>query len=197
MLSNPTQVVPGKSRLSEKIGLLVPGQTLEQKWLGDVTLNYEELKTLCRLFIFVDMGATIKSNLVPNDPWTSVDDVEHIHAVGLAPTPPSVHKIGNLTFLPGTVNKSMQAAGWGDKREVYAWLAAPVKAAVPVTSYTGSGKAVPKAVKDYLNDVNTPSLAHLGPITVNAAWGEPEIVTRSSQILSRVWNVLYVSWLHP
>jgi len=185
-----------KSRLSEKIALLAPGQTLEQKWLGDVTLNYEELKTLCRLFIFVDMGATIKSNLVPNDPWTSVDDVEHVHAVGLAPTPPSVHTIGNLTFLPGSVNKAMQAAGWGDKREVYAWLAAPVKAVAPLV-YAGSGKAVPKAVKDYLNDVNTPSLAHLGPITANATWGEPEIAARSSKILSRVWNVLHVSWLHP
>ncbi|MBD9584489.1 DUF262 domain-containing protein [Delftia sp. DLF01] len=185
-----------KSRLSDKIGLLSPGQTQEHKWSVEVTLNYEELKTLCRLFIFLEMGATIKSNLVPNDPWTSVDDVEHIHAVGLTPTPPSVHKIGNLTFLPSTINKSLQAASWSDKREVYAWLAAPGKAVVPV-AYAGSGKTVPKAIKDYLNDVNSPSLAHLGPIAGNAAWGESEIGTRSAQILSRVWNVLHVSWLHP
>lgn len=185
-----------KTKLADKIGPLAPGQTLEQKWLSDESLNYEELKTLCRLFIFVDMGATIKSNLVPNDPWTSVDDVEHIHAAGLLPTPPSVHRIGNLTFLPGTVNKSVQATGWNDKREVYGWLAAPVKAAAPA-NYAGSGKPVPKAVRDYLNDVNTPSLAHLGPIAANAAWGEPEISARSAQMLGRVWAVLHGSWLNP
>jgi hypothetical protein len=184
-----------RSRLSDKIGVS-RGQTLEKKWRSNVTLNYEELKTLCRLFIFVDMGATIKSNLVPNDPWTSADDVEHIHAAGLTPTPPSVHKIGNLTFLPGSVNKSMQAAGWGDKRETYKWLAATVRAVVPPV-YEGSGKPVPKAVKDYLNDAKTPSLAHLGPIAESAKWGEREIVARTNQILGRVWKVLYNSWLHP
>ncbi|MEZ5663160.1 MAG: DUF262 domain-containing protein [Burkholderiaceae bacterium] len=185
-----------KTKLSDKIGVLAAGQALDDKWRAEVTLNYEELKTLCRLFIFVEMGATIKSNLVPNDPWTSVDDVEHIHAVGLAPAPPSVHKIGNLTFLPGAVNKSLQAAAWGDKREVYTWLAAPVKSVAP-SVYSASAKAVPKAVKDYLNDVNTPSLAHLGPIATNVTWGEAEIVQRSTQILSSVWNVLHASWLHP
>lgn len=185
-----------RNKLADKIGVLSAGQTLDRKWRAEVTLDYEELKTLCRLFVFVEMGATIKSNLVPNDPWTSVDDIEHIHAVGLAPAPPSVHKIGNLTFLPGTVNKSLQAAAWDDKQEVYKWLAAPVKTIAP-SNYTVSGKAVPKAVKDYLNDVNTPSLAHLGPIAANATWGEAEIVNRSAQILSSVWNVLHVSWLHP
>jgi hypothetical protein len=119
-----------RTKLTDKIGSLAAGQTLEQKWLADLSLNYEEHKTLCRLFIFLDMGATIKSNLVPNDPWTSADDVEHIHAVGLTPTPPSVHHIGNLTFLPGTVNKSVQASNWGDKREVYGWLAATARAPV-------------------------------------------------------------------
>jgi hypothetical protein len=185
-----------KTKLADKIGPLAAGQTLEQKWLADVTLNYEELKTLCRLFIFVDMGATIKSNLVPDDPWTSVDDVEHIHAAGLLPAPQSVHRIGNLTFLPGSVNKSLQAAPWTDKREVYQWLAATAKVA-PTANYAGSGKPVPKAVRDYLIDVSSPSLAHLGPIATNAAWGEPEITARSAQILGHVWAVLHGSWLNP
>lgn len=185
-----------QDKLAEKIGPLATGQALEQKWLADVSLHYEELKTLCRLFIFLDIGATIKSNLVADDPWTSVDDVEHIHAAGLAPTPPSVHRIGNLTFLPGTVNKSMQATAWADKREVYGWLAASAKAPAP-GNYVGSGKPVPKAVRDYLNDVSTPMLAHLGPISANATWGESEIIARSAQILGRVWKVLHGSWLHP
>jgi hypothetical protein len=185
-----------RTKLSEKIGALEAGQALYDKWRPEVTLNYEELKTLCRLFIFVEMGATIKSNLVPNDSWTSADDIEHIHAEGLTPAPPSVHKIGNLTFLPGTVNKSLQAAAWDDKREVYKWLAASVKSVAP-SVYAGSARAVPKAVRDYLNDVNTPSLAHLGPIAQNVTWGETGIAHRSTQILSSVWNVLHASWLHP
>lgn len=126
----------------------------------------------------------------------SVDDVEHIHAAGLLPTPPSVHRVGNLTFLPGTVNKSLQAAPWTDKREVYQWLAAGVKVAPPA-NYVGSGKPVPKAVRDYLNDVNSPSLAHLGPIAANATWAEAEIIARSAQILGGAWTVLHGSWLNP
>jgi hypothetical protein len=185
-----------KTKLSDKIGPLAAGQTLEQKWLAEATLNYEELKTLCRLFIFLDMGATIKSNLVPNDPWTSVDDVEHIHASGLVPAPASVHRIGNLTFLPATVNKSLQDTAWNDKREVYTWLAAPVKVVAP-TNYAGSGHPVPKAVRDFINDVNTPSLAHLGPIAAKAVWDEAEIQARSTSMLSRVWTLLHGNWLHP
>jgi hypothetical protein len=63
------------------------------------------------------------------------------------------------------------------------------------TKYAGSGKTVPKAVQDYLNDKNTPMLAHLGTIAANATWGETEILARSTQMLSSVWTTLYGSWL--
>lgn len=185
-----------RTKLLEKIGALAPGQTAADKWRSELTLDYEDLKTLCRLFIFLDMGASIKSNLVPNDPWTSVDDVEHIHAAGLVPAPPSVHRIGNLTFLPGSVNKSLQDTAWADKRQVYAWLAAAVKAPTP-THYAGSGSPVPKAVRDFLNDVNSPSLAHLGPIAADAVWDEAQIQARTTAVLDRVWTVLHNGWLNP
>jgi hypothetical protein len=187
-----------KGKLSEKVGALVANQTIEQKWLIEINLTYDELKTLCRLFIFIDIGATIKSNLVPNDPWTSVDDVEHIHAVALAPVPANVHRIGNLTFLPSKVNKSLQDAPWEEKREVYGWLADPHKApAAAATHYASTGRAVHKAAKDFINDATSSALPHLVDIAAHATWGQAEIEARSSAMLGRVWNVLYGSWLNP
>lgn len=185
-----------KAKLSDKIGALAAGQTIVQKWLGETNLTYEELKTLCRLFIFIDMDATIKSNLVPNDPWTSVDDVEHIFASGLAGAPANVHRIGNLTFLPGKVNKSLQDTPWLEKREVYAWLGDPAKGAVPA-NYVSTGRPVPKAAKDFIIDVASPALGHLAVLSANATWGEAEIDARSTAMLGRVWNVLHNSWLNP
>lgn len=184
-----------RTKLTDKLGLLQPGQTLDEKWRSDQPfLDYEQLKTLCRLFIFLDIGASIKSNLVPNDPWTSVDDVEHIHAAGLLPAPTSVDRIGNLTFLPGSVNKSLQNSPWTDKKQVYAMLASPIK--VAATAYA-SGQPLPPAVQAFLADKASPSLAHLGPLAANATWTEAEIQARSTTVLSRVWVALYTGWLHP
>ena len=185
-----------KGKLTEKVGELAAGQTVKQKWLGETNLKYDELKTLCRLFIFIDMGATIKSNLVPDDPWTSVDDVEHIFASGLAGAPANVHCIGNLTFLPGKVNKSLQDAPWPEKREVYAWLADPAKRPVPA-NYVSTGRPVPKAVKDFIDDVTSPALGHLAALSANGTWGEAQIDVRSTAMVGRVWNVLHNSWLNP
>ena len=185
-----------KVKLADKVGALAQGQTIQQKWLAETNLNYEELKTLCRLFIFIDMGATIKSNLVPDDPWTSVDDVEHIFAVGSAAPPANLHHVGNLTFLPEKVNRSLQDAPWEEKREVYDWLASANKNPVPA-NYASTGRAVPKAAKDFIIDVNSPALAHLGVLAANQHWGGTEIQTRSTAMLGRVWTVLHGSWLNP
>ena len=185
-----------KAALSDKIGALADGQTIDQKWLGETNLTYEGLKTLCRLFIFIDMGATIRSNLVPDDPWTLVDDVEHIYPSGLAGAPENVHHIGNLTFLPGKVNRSLQDTLWPEKREVYAWLASPDKGPIP-GNYTGTGRPVPEAVRGFIADAASPALGHLAGLSANAAWGEAEIDARSTAMLGRVWNVLYNSWLNP
>ena len=185
-----------KGKLSERIGILAPGHTIEQKWLADSNLNYEELKTLCRLFIFIDMDATIKTNLVPDDPWTSVDDVEHIFPSGLAGAPANVHRIGNLTFLPGKVNKSLQDTPWIEKREVYAWLADPAKVAPP-SNYVSTGSPVPRAAKDFIVDRASPALGHLAGLSANVTWGEAEIDVRSTAMLGRVWGVLHDTWLNP
>jgi hypothetical protein len=184
-----------RSHLSGKIGALAAGQTAQQKWESQQTLNYEDLKVVCKLFIFLDMGGSIKANVVPNEPWTSTDDVEHIHAASLAPIPASVQQIGNLTFLPSTVNRSLQDTPWNDKREAYTWLAAAIVMTAP-THYT-SGNPVPQGVQNYLNSPQTLSLAHLGPIASHTTWGDKEIQQRTATLLGSVWNILYTGWLHP
>ncbi|WP_324680892.1 DUF262 domain-containing protein [Hymenobacter sp. GOD-10R] len=184
-----------RSSLLGKIGALAAGQTEQQKWESEQTLNYEDLKVVSKLFIFLDMGGSIKANLVTTEPWTSGDDVEHIHAASLAPIPAGVQQIGNLTFLPSTVNRSLQATPWNDKREAYIWLAATTVMKSP-THYT-SGNPVPKGVQDYLNSPQTLSLAHLGPIANYTTWGDAEIQQRTATLLGRVWNILYTGWLHP
>lgn len=140
------------------------------------------------------MGASIKSNLVPNDPWTSVDDIEHIHPGGLLPTPPNLDQLGNLTFLPVAVNRSLQDAPWVEKQEVYTALASATK--VIKTNYA-SGKVIPPAVQQFLADPSSPSLAHLSTIAANTVWTDIEIDTRSKSMLSNVWSVLFSKWLHP
>jgi hypothetical protein len=173
------------------------GQSAENKWKTDLPfLDYETAKTLCRLYIFVDMGASIKSNLVPDDPWTSVDDIEHIHPAGLAPLPVGLHDIGNLTFLPAMVNRSLQDTPWNDKKEAYAQLASPVKVKPVITAYA-SGNLVPQAVQDFLGDKGGPSLAHLGTISANASWTDTEILSRRGTMLGNVWGTLYGKWLNP
>ncbi len=184
-----------RAKLTDKVGPLLPGQTIGQKWSDSLPfLDYQQLKTLCRLFVFVDMGASIKSNLVPNDPWTSVDDIEHIHPGGLLPTPPNLDQLGNLTFLPVAVNRSLQDAPWVEKQEVYTALASATK--VIKTNYA-SGKVIPPAVQQFLADPSSPSLAHLSTIAANTVWTDIEIETRSKSMLSNVWSVLFSKWLHP
>ena len=184
-----------RSNLLGKIGALTAGQTAQQKWESGQTLNYVDLKVVSKLFIFLDMGVSIKANLVTSEPWTSGDDVEHIHAASLAPIPAGVQQIGNLTFLPSTVNRSLQDTPWNDKREAYTWLASPARMPAP-THYT-SGNSVSQGVQNYLNGPKTLSLAHLGPIASHTTWGDAEIQQRTATLLGRVWNTLYTGWLHP
>lgn len=184
-----------RSSLLDNIGALAAGQTEQQKWESEQTLNYEDLKVVSKLFIFLDIGVSIKANLVTSEPWTSTDDVEHIHAASLAPIPANVQQIGNLTILPSSVNRSLQATPWNYKREAYTWLAAATVGTAP-THYT-SGNPVPQGVQNYLNSPQTFSLAHLGPIASHTTWGDAEIQQRTATILGRVWNVLYTGWLHP
>jgi hypothetical protein len=142
------------------------------------------------------MGATIKSNLVPDDPWTSVDDVEHIFPSGLAGAPENLHCIGNLTFLPDKVNRSLQDTPWEEKREVYDWLASPARGPLPA-NYASTGKPVPKAVKDFILDAASPALGHLAELAARTTWDKAEIDARSTAMLCRAWRVLHNSWLNP
>jgi hypothetical protein len=157
-------------------------------------LDYKQLKTICRLFIFLDMGASIKSNLVQNDPWTNTDDIDHILAASATPAPINIDAVGNLTFLPSTINKSIKAMAWPDKREVYAFLASTEKLS-PVPSHFSSGIPLPQALTAYLADSETPCLAHLVALSGSANWDEAAIKHRTTKILRNVWQVLFAKWL--
>lgn len=171
------------------------GQPVEQNWANNLPfLDYEQLKTLCRLYIFVDMCASIRSNLVPNDPWTSVDDIDHIHPTGLSPLPNEINNLGNLTFLPATVNRSLQNAPWVEKKEVYSALASTTK--ISIRTYS-NGNPVPQAVQDFINDRSSPALGHLAVISNNQKWTDSEIQARRTAMLINVWNTLYGEWLNP
>jgi Protein of unknown function DUF262/Protein of unknown function (DUF1524) len=186
-----------RGKLEAKLGSPPSGHTFEDLWIDDsrlVFLNYEEMRTICRLFIFLDIGASIKSNLVPNDPWTDLDDIEHILAASTQPTPKNIHHIGNLTFLPPKVNKSIQAMPWKDKKEIYGFLAATQKITPPISRFA-DGRLLPTAVQTYLADANSPALVHLQMPTLQSSWGEPEIKTRTTAMLKNVWSVLYKKWL--
>lgn len=183
-----------KSALVTKLGTLPTGMNTVDLWISKADLlNYDQNK-LCRLYIFVDMVASIKCNLVPDDPWTSVDDVEHIHSSALAPVPGNVNRLGNLTFLPLSVNRSIQNAPWSDKKEVYGHLASPTK--VTATAYS-SGAPIPAAVRTYLSDPKSISLGHLSTLIVNPNWGSAEINTRTMQMMTSAWTTLHDSWLTP
>lgn len=185
-----------KQKLTEIIGPLVAQQTSMDKWLLQTNLNYVNNKTLSRLFIFIHIGDTIKFNLVPNDPWTLIDDVEHILPFALASSLPNIHDVGNLTFLPSKVNKSLKDTPWEEKREVYEWLANSRRGNAP-NNYTSTQRTVPRGAKEFINGTMSPALAHLENLASNVTWGEAEIKNRSAEILERVWNVLFKSWLHP
>lgn len=186
-----------RARLEAKLGVPPTNVTFEDLWVSDskqLFLNYEDLRTISRLFIFLNIGASIKSNLVPNDPWTVLDDIEHILPASTQPAPNNIHRIGNLTFLPPTINKSIKAMGWSDKKEIYSFLAATHKAIPPQATFA-DGRALPTAVKEYLADPKSPALVHLSQPSRQLLWGPAEIDIRTAAILKSVWQVLYCTCL--
>lgn len=186
-----------RDKLETRLKAQLQSQTPEAIWLATQRyLNYGDLKTICRLFIFLDMGASIKSNLLPDDPWTSLEDMDHILPRNTTQTSNSINLLGNLTFLPEKVNKSIKDMAWKDKREIYALLASTQKSN-PQTTQFSDGRLPPKAVGEYLADSNCPSLAYLQRIASNSIWGESEIGDRTTAMLKNVWQVLYKQWLYP
>jgi hypothetical protein len=186
-----------RSKLESRLGVPQAGATFEDIWSAyQPYLDYEQLKTICRLFVFIEIGASIKSNLVPNDPWTMLDDLEHILPRSTQPAVTSVDHLGNLTFLPAKVNKSIQASAWKDKQEIYALLASTQKINPAPTTYF-DGRSLPKGVCEYLADPQGLALAHLQALSLNANWGDQEIKIRTTDMLKKVWGTLYTTWLHP
>lgn len=184
-------------KLEDRLGPPQQDQTFEDLWLANQPyLEYDQLKTICRLFVFLDMGASIKSNLVPNDPWTSLDDIEHLLPQSIQPTPSNIDRLGNLTFLTGKLNRSIQDAPWIDKREIYTHLASTQRLNPPPTRFA-DGRQLPKAVREYLADPQCQTLAHLQAPSFNANWDENEINLRTMAMLKKVWKVLHTTWLHP
>jgi hypothetical protein len=186
-----------RGKLESRLGPLGAGETFEGKWLADpaqVFLDYEQLRTICRLFILIDIGASLKSNLVPDDPWTSLDDIDHILPTSTQAAPANINRLGNLTFLPPSLNKSIKAMAWTDKREIYGLLASPQKQSPPPTQFS-DGRALPTVIRDYLADPKSLALAHLLDPAQSASWGEAEIRVRTQKMLKNVWGVLYGQWL--
>jgi hypothetical protein len=186
-----------RTKLASRLGTPQAGQTFQDLWVADSTqkyLDYEQLKTICRLFIFVDIDASIKSNLVQDDPWTNMDDIDHILAASTTHAPQNINKIGNLTFLPSTINKSIKAMAWPDKKEVYALLGSTQKPNL-LPGVFSSGNPLPQALVAYLDDRDTPCLAHLTPLSACTSWDEEAINRRTDQILRSTWECLYNQWL--
>lgn len=157
-------------------------------------LNYEEHKAVCRFLIFVEMGASLRQNLAPDDPWTNLDDIEHILPSVTASSTLELHRLGNLTFLPLEVNRSLRDMDWTRKQEVYEWLALPTRMS-PVPTHFKDGSAVPPGVARYLGP-SASALPHLASIATNPVWSTAQIAARTQLMLKVVWESLYTDWLH-
>ena len=173
---------------------LTSGQ-IRDDWKNKASLNYNDNKNICKLFIFVDIQKVYKVNLIQEDPWKKVDDIEHIYASSLT-TINVENSIGNLTFLPPEINRSIQNSIVQDKLELYNMLSSANKATCP-DDFSGSGNKIPDAVKKFLSDPNKPALMHLQSFNSYQTWGKTEIDARSDTILDNVWSVLYDEWLNP
>jgi hypothetical protein len=162
--------------------------------LASDELNYEEHKAVCRFLIFIEMGASLRHNLAPDDPWTNLDDIEHVMPAVTSPSPPELHRLGNLTFLPLEVNRSLRDMNWAHKREAYEWLATPTRMSSPPTVFS-DGSAVPPGVTRYLGP-GASALLHLAPLAERQAWSAADIAARTESMLKLVWDSLYEDWLH-
>lgn len=187
-----------RGKLEARLGNLTGVQTYMDVWLdpnNQIYLTYVQLKTLCRLYVLIDMGSSLKANLIPDDPWTEQDDIEHIWAISNTPTPQNLHKVGNLTFLPPAVNRSISDMDWIHKKEIYTHLASTQKSNHASTVFS-DGTPLPDGISSYLANPSSLALAHLQTISQNSVWTEQEITTRTQTMLRNVWQTLYVSWLN-
>jgi hypothetical protein len=184
-----------RGELERKISQTTGG-VASSAWIARASgaLNYEEHKAVCRFLIFIEMGASLRQNLAPDDPWTNLDDIEHILPAVTYPSPPELHRLGNLTFLPLEVNRSLRDLNWALKREAYEWLAMPTRMSAPPTVFT-DGSAVPPGVIRYLGP-GASALLHLSPLAANQTWSATEIAARTESMLKVVWESLYQDWLH-
>ena len=171
--------------------------TLKQSWINNFqrNLNYDELPTICRLIVLLDIESRLRSNLIPDDPWTKLDDIEHIFSQANATTDEHnqvINTIGNLTFLPPSVNRSIQNINWEEKKQIYQLLTQPTRTRV---NFYENGNQFPDAVIDFLREPNSPCLAYLGDICMHETWGEREIRQRNSEMLDRVWEIMFTNYL--
>lgn len=180
--------------LQDKWGKPQAGEQYLDLWLRYQTqLSYENQKTICRFFILQHMKETLRENFIPDDPWTKVDDIEHIASQNGALSSDLVNLIGNLTILPPSINRSMQNALWEDKREIFTLLSSPNPS--PQTTYK-DGRPMPPQVVEYINS-NAKSLTYLKDLSVSGEWSQNEILARNKEILTVVWDVLWGKWLNP
>ncbi len=186
-----------KRELDSELRKSLAGVSVLDHWASrQNNFDYEQAKTIIRLFIIVDMGATYKPNLLLNNPWTKLDDIDHIFPEAGTTPPPNLHKLGNLTLLTPAINKSIKDMIWLKKQEIYAMLSLQARPDLPQTQFA-VGDPLPKAVVARLADPNSPCLAHLGSISAHATWNEQEINTRTLKMLNKIWSVLYGMWLVP
>lgn len=184
-----------REALQYKLGRLLPGEAYKDVWLRhQQNLSYSKQKTVCRFFILHEIYLTNRRNLVPNDPWTKLDDIEHIASLNSALGSDVLNLIGNLTILPPSINRSLQNAPWSDKREIFSLLA---KAQATPGAVYSDGRPMPPQVKEYIESNSESALSYLEPLIENKNWGNNEIENRSREMLSKVWDSLWTKWLNP
>ena len=192
-----------KEILVDKIGSPQRGSaeerllSLKKSWINNFqrNLNYDELPTICRLIVLLDIENRLRCNLVPDDPWTKIDDIEHIYPqanVQDETISQIINCIGNLTFLPPTINRSIQNIDWEHKRQIYLLLSQPLKTSI---NFYEDGTALPDAVIAFLRDPQSPSLAYLHHIGTFIEWGETEIRDRNLAMLNRIWEIMFTNYL--
>lgn len=181
--------------LQDKLGKPNAGEQYKDIWLRfQNNLNYVNQKTVCRFIILQHMKETLKENFIPDDPWTKVDDIEHLASQNGALTSDICNLLGNLTVLPSSINRSMQNAPWADKREIFALLSKPTATAEAQYS---DGRPMPPQVKDYIGSNSVKALSHLQGLSETDNWGKEEIQQRNNAVLATVWDSLFGGWLNP
>ena len=185
-----------RKKLEERWSNGVPGSTYEERWIRNYQsfLSYDSMPVICRLFVLLDIESSLKTNLLPDDPWTITDDIEHIAPTSSIMNIEALNSLGNLTFLPISINRSIQNMPWDKKIEVYSLLSSPGK--YSATMFADSSP-LPPGVVEYLANPQSNALTHLNLLSANLIWGEQEIRSRNDQMLSKIFKTLYMEWLNP